>query len=96
MSLHDNSFYKLYADRYTYGYDYQGEGLCVNQNGINNEFFKIKGRSGITLQGCMDRCDNTEGCGAVSYYGMKGYEACWGTTDKASIRGIRLDSRHDH
>merc|ERR1712018_387443 len=65
-------------------YEFQGEGVCRNANGVSNDVFSMTGKS---LKECMLKCDSTEGCGAVSYFESGGWRSCVGTSRKAFIEG---------
>ena len=82
---HNVCFYKRYLDVVGNQYEFQGEGVCRNANGVSNDVFSMTGKS---LKECMLKCDSTEGCGAVSYFEMGGMKnSCVGTSRKAFIEG---------
>ena len=59
------------------------EGVCLNENGDYNDIFHSDGTK-YTLNECKDKCENTIGCGAVTYADG----SCYGTSMKATTVGI--------
>ena len=62
------------ADKYE-----ETRGACLNENGEYDDIFESDGTK-PTLNECKNKCDNTVGCGAVTYH--QETSRCYGTSIK--------------